>query len=171
MPAKAKEAKALLSLFFLERPFGFTVGEEAYHPHHWKDKNPAGVLIMAFVQGAATPGVIVSGWAAWYADGSVYNGDVNTDWSKLPATGIQVVMVYYADGTRRIMQGFDYLFYAPTAQGPIYGGNNTDPASIIAVYPGAQVITGTWVNDAFYSMISNQAMASTWTGPASAVPA
>lgn len=40
-----------------------------------------------------------AGWRAWYADGSVFSSR-GTAWASLPATALQVVVVYMRERTR-----------------------------------------------------------------------
>lgn len=84
----------------------------------------------------------------WYPD-AVYD---NPDWSELPELGLQVVMLYFADGTRRIMQGDDYFFRC----GDTYG--HTSNRADLEKYPGAAVVRGMWLPDDIYYGIVDEAM-------------
>ena len=69
----------------------------------------------------------VIGWRAWYADGSKYDS-ASTRWEGLPDDGVIVVMLYFDNKTRRIMDGSDWYFRAKHESGDfIYGENNDSP--------------------------------------------
>lgn len=69
----------------------------------------------------------VIGWRAWYANGSEYDSAV-TRWEDLPDDGVLVVMLYFDDKTRRIMDSSDWYFRIRHKSGDfIYGENNGSP--------------------------------------------
>jgi len=69
----------------------------------------------------------VIGWRAWYADGSKYDS-ASTNWRGLPEDGVIVVVLYFDDKTRRIMDGSSWYFQAKHESGEfIYGENDDSP--------------------------------------------
>lgn len=69
----------------------------------------------------------VVGWRAWYTDGSKYNSK-DTKWKDLPDDGVVVIVLYFDNKTRRIMDGSDWYFRAKHESGDfIYGENNDSP--------------------------------------------
>lgn len=100
----------------------------------------------------------VRGWAAHYSDGSIFTSTLHkvTD---LPLTGMQIWMIYFVDGTRRIMHGNDrYFFFDNGSVDGVYA-HTDDPAAEIAVrYPGAIIIEGEFLPDETYSAILQQAL-------------
>ena len=69
----------------------------------------------------------VIGWRAWYADDSKYNSK-DTKWNDLPDDGVIVIVLYFDNKTRRIMDGSDWYFRARHKSGDfIYGENNDSP--------------------------------------------
>lgn len=48
-------------------------------------------------------------WIAWYADGSRYESS-QTEWERLPRTGVILVLVGFEDGTMRRLSGADYYY-------------------------------------------------------------
>lgn len=79
---------------------------------------------------------------AWYTEGRVYEGHGYDDWCALPDDGVLTVMLYHADGTRRVEQGNDYYWATPDG---IYG--HSDDQQIEDRYPGASVKRGKWTTD------------------------
>ena len=66
----------------------------------------------------------VIGWRVWYADGSKYDS-ASTRWENLPGDGVLVIMLYFDNKTRRIMDGSDWFFRVRHESGEfIYGENN-----------------------------------------------
>ena len=120
----------------------------------------------------------VVGFKAYFADGSKVSirtqgrnqQQVGVDLTALPATGLQVIMLYYdefsVDGKtryRRILQGNDIYYIAwdgtvpPQFRDWLFGQTNN--AADLAQYPGAKSMTGLTVSDDFYKFVTNQAMA------------
>jgi hypothetical protein len=98
--------------------------------------------------------VKVIGWRAWYPGGQVFSS-IDTRFEDLPSDGVQVIMLYHADGTRRVMQGNDYYWRVRSDFGLIYGhANEFDPAR----YPHATVIRGKWTSDEDLAVIEREAM-------------
>lgn len=70
---------------------------------------------------------------------------------------MQVWMLYFRDGTRRIMHGNDYYFWQDNGSDDgIYG--QSDELDIAARYPGAYIIAGQLIDDTTYSSILSTAM-------------
>jgi len=68
----------------------------------------------------------VIGWQAWYADGSKYDS-ATTKWTDLPDDGVLIIMLYFDNKTRRIMDGSDWYFRAKHESGEFIYGENNDP--------------------------------------------
>lgn len=51
----------------------------------------------------------MAGWLAIYSDRSEYASSTTT-WAELPETGVQVVVVFFNDGTRQINDGADWYW-------------------------------------------------------------
>ena len=119
----------------------------------------------------------VVGFKCWFADGTKISvrtqgrnrQQVGVDLVGLPATGLQIIMLYYdefsVDGKtryRRILQGNDIYYIAfddtvpPQFRDWLFGQTN-NPADL-AQYPGAKAMTGQTVSDDFYKLITEQAM-------------
>lgn len=110
-------------------------------------------------------------WRAWYAD--VTNGvrrfsgrvdkpidEVLADIRALPASGIQVVMLYYeqlastGEPYRRIIAGNDFYYVAPGLAEPIFGQTNREDD----VPAGAVVLRGKSIDDATFADLQDEAM-------------
>lgn len=78
------------------------------------------------------------------------------DWAELPGDGVLIVVLYYADGTRRIMQATDWYFRAPGPADWIYG--HTDNPADIDRYEGAVRLRGRWTDDATYAAVERDAL-------------
>ena len=119
----------------------------------------------------------VVGFKCWFADGTKVairvqgrsRPQVEVDLLALPATGLQVIMLYYdefsVDGKtryRRILQGNDIYYIAwddtvpPQFRDWLFGQTNN--AADLAQYPGAKSMTGQTVSDDFYKFVTEQAM-------------
>ena len=69
----------------------------------------------------------VVGWRAWYTDGSKYDS-ATTRWNDLPDDGVVVIVLYFDNKTRRIMDGSDWYFRAKHESGDFVYGENNDPS-------------------------------------------
>lgn len=95
-------------------------------------------------------------WRVWYTDGRVFNGTTFNAWKRLPDDGVLSVMLWHADGTRRVMQGDD-LYFA-TAEG-VYAHDSRYSAEEIADrYPGASIKRGKWTTDAEMLRVAAEAI-------------
>ena len=56
------------------------------------------------------PSTGVVGWKAWYTNNRFYSSATST-WTILPNFGVLVIMLYFADGTRRVMGGTEYYVW------------------------------------------------------------
>lgn len=89
----------------------------------------------------------VSGWSAYYSGGSIYSSK-DTAISALPSTGMLVWMLYFDNGTRRIMHGNDtYFWFNDGSEEGIFASNDDLPEEINARYSGAKIILGELVSD------------------------
>ncbi len=101
----------------------------------------------------------VIGWRVWYDDGRVIDAR-QAPWEALPADGVQLVMLYHAGGTRRVMQGNEYYWRWRSDFGLVYAHADTRPDE--ARYPGAVILRGKWTSDENLARIEREAAGSTW---------
>lgn len=92
---------------------------------------------------------------AWYTEGRVFDGSGFKDWQALPDDGVLTVMLWFANGTRRVEQGND--FYWATPEG-LYAHSNDAPEEIERRYLGASVKRGKWVTDAEMEQVASAAL-------------
>jgi hypothetical protein len=97
----------------------------------------------------------VARWRAWYTEGRIFDGEGFEDWQALPDDGVLTVMLWFANGTRRIEQGNDSYFATPEG---IYGHSNETVAEIEPRYPGASVKRGKWTTDAEMDRVTTEAI-------------
>lgn len=96
----------------------------------------------------------VANWQVWYDDKSIHRSQT-TAWSDLPKDGVLVVMLYFSDGTRRVMSGADYYFQ----QADIFGcSTNETEEEVRRRYSGAEIIRGKWTDDATMDWVNKQLM-------------
>lgn len=98
----------------------------------------------------------VIGWRAWY-EGSVFDSRT-TQWEDLPADGVQYVVLYHEDGTRRVMSGNDYYWRWRSDFGMVYAHGDERPSE--ERYPDATVLRGKWTSDENLKRIEAEAMES-----------
>ncbi len=99
----------------------------------------------------------VLGWRAWFTSGRVFDSAA-VAWADLPDDGFVVGMVYYDDGTSRIVAGGDFYF----AVGDSIAYNDDPPEVTLGRYPGIAIVRGQWVPDAEYVALTATALASSW---------
>lgn len=100
----------------------------------------------------------VRGWRAWYADGSEFSSETHNI-LQLPTTGLQIIMLYFRDGTRRIIESSDRVFWQDNGSDDGIFGQTDDPASdITARYPGAHIIEGSQIDDTSFRSFEAAAM-------------
>jgi hypothetical protein len=92
-------------------------------------------------------------WRAWYDDGSRYDSD-STAWADLPDDGLQVVVIYFEDGTRRICHGDDWYF---EVDGTI-AHNSDSRRDNERRYPNAALKRGRWMADDAYKALVARAL-------------
>lgn len=63
------------------------------------------------------------GWKLYFDDGSVFSS-LNGRWEDAPADGIQVLVEFYEDGTKKLHLERDYYILD---EGKAYGTNNLNP--------------------------------------------
>jgi hypothetical protein len=97
-------------------------------------------------------------WRAWYTGRRVFFGEGLEDWRALPDDGVLTVMLYHEDGTRRVQQGNDFYFAAPSDAGEVFG--HSDDLDIEGRYPGASVKRGMWTTDAEMGRVGREAIES-----------
>lgn len=94
----------------------------------------------------------IRGWRAYTAD-SVYSSTTHTP-TQLPTIGIQVIMLYFRDGTRRILHGNERYFYQSNGSDDGIWASTDDPAVEIAIrYPGAHIMEGELLADVLHDPI------------------
>lgn len=97
----------------------------------------------------------VVGWRVWY-EGGVYDSG-KTHWEDLPRDGVQFVMLYHADGTRRVMSGNDWYWRWQSDFGIVYAHDDERPSE--ERYPGASALRGKWTSDENLKRIETEVMA------------
>lgn len=102
----------------------------------------------------------VIGWRGWYADGSKYDSGT-TKWRDLPADGVLVIMLYFDNKTRRIMDGSSWYFRAKHKSGEfIYGENDDSPEENRKRYgKSISLKRGQWTIEKFMEDCQKEAMA------------
>lgn len=100
----------------------------------------------------------VRGWHAWVAGGSEFTSVTNVP-ADLPLSGMQIIMVYFNDGTRRILAGNDFYFFHDNGSPDGIWGSTDDPRSdISARYAGAHIMAGSLLTRNAYSAIERSAI-------------
>lgn len=101
----------------------------------------------------------VIGWRVWYGDDSKYDSK-NTRWEDLPDDGVVVVMLYFDNKTRRIMDGSDWYFRAKHKSGDfIYGENSDSPEENRKRYgKGISLKRGQWTTEKIMYALQEEAM-------------
>lgn len=100
----------------------------------------------------------VRGWTAYFADGSIYSS-IDTKPTSLPTIGIQIVMLYFTDGTRRIIESNDRVFWFDNGSDDGVWGQTDEPAlDIAARYPGAHIMEGSLLSDSTFRSIEIAAL-------------
>ena len=90
---------------------------------------------------------MITGWHAWFSGGREFSS-LNSTWALLPTTGALVFMLYFKDGTRRIMHGNDRYFWQDNGSTDgIYANTDEPVADIVGRYPRALIIEGELVSD------------------------
>lgn len=101
----------------------------------------------------------VIGWRAWYADGSKYDS-VTIEWEDLPNDGVIVVVLYFDNKTRRIMDGSSWYFRARHESGDfIYGENDGSPEENKKRYGESILLKrGKWTTEKIMYALQKEAM-------------
>lgn len=93
----------------------------------------------------------IRGWVAYYSGGVKYSS-ADTAPTALPQTGMLVWMLYFTDGTRRVLHGNDrYFFFDDGSDEGIFANTDESSAEILSRYPGAYIIEGEFVDDTEYN--------------------
>lgn len=111
----------------------------------------------------------IVGWRLWTAidvfdSKGIPEGDWLAYWVSLPATDIQVVVLYENWRTkggvqyRQMQMGNDFFFMSPTEFGPVF--HSSDNKDIAEKYPGAVIKTGSLLPEAEFNIIRDIAIAS-----------
>lgn len=99
----------------------------------------------------------VRGWHAWYANGTEYSSVTHTP-MQLPQLGLQIWMLYFIDGTRRVLTGNDRYFFFNNGSVDGVFAQTDEPASEISLrYPGAYIIEGQLLSNSNYRTIEEAA--------------
>lgn len=101
----------------------------------------------------------VIGWRAWYADGSKYDSAA-IQWKDLPDDGVLVIMLYFDNKTRRIMDGSSCYFRTRHESGEfIYGENDDSPEENRKRYgESISLKKGKWTTEKFMRDSQKEAM-------------
>lgn len=70
----------------------------------------------------------VIAWRVWYENGNgiqSFNSS-DHDFNDLPDIGFQAMKLFYADGTGRVISGYDFYFFACHPEGTIFGQTNNE---------------------------------------------
>lgn len=86
------------------------------------------------------------GWRAWFADGRVFQSTTHGI-DDLPREGLEIVVVYLADGYREILHG-EYLFYRDG-----WGMTVTEDR----IPDGARVFPGLMMSDGEFEWLQREA--------------
>ncbi len=89
------------------------------------------------------------GWRAYYDNGTIFSS-LETQWGELPAFGLQVLVEFFNDGTRKIHHARDYYILD---DGKAYGTNHIHPY----LEKMRTVKFGRWANDGFYRELLDKA--------------
>lgn len=81
----------------------------------------------------------------------------DADWAELPADGVQIVIVQFADGTKRLIGGYDWFFRARGPADWIFGASNPEPDP--TRYRDLVRLRGRWTDDATYAALEADALA------------
>jgi len=101
----------------------------------------------------------VIGWRAWYADGSKYDS-ASIVWEDLPGDGVLVIMLYFDNKTRRIMDGSSCYFRARHESGEFIYGENDDSLEENRKRYGESILLkrGKWTTEKFMRDCQKEAM-------------
>lgn len=96
----------------------------------------------------------ITGWRAYFADGSIATSKTIRKWTDIPADGLCGLVVFFADGKKRRITGGDY-YYLNIIQDK-YGMDKGDAATLALKYPGAFLVRGKWTDDANMRLIESR---------------
>lgn len=101
----------------------------------------------------------VQGWHAWFADGSEFSSLTHKP-TELPTTGMLVWMLYFRDGTRRILHGNENYFWQDNGSDDgVFGQGDDTETETLTRYPSSHFITGQLVADDLYESTLSAATA------------
>ena len=87
----------------------------------------------------------ITGWRAYFADGSIRTSKTFISWEDLPVDGMVGLVTYFDDGNKRRAVGGDY-FYLDTLADK-YGMDKGDQVDLAVKYPATFLIRGMWTDD------------------------
>lgn len=101
----------------------------------------------------------VKGWRIWYDDETTFSSEDGSP-EDAPVDGVLIIIEYFDDGTKRITQGMDYLYWNGEGW---QGGNQADlDRWLRRDFP--RVKLGRWTTDTIYRQVESEAMSSDCEG-------
>lgn len=89
----------------------------------------------------------VAGWSAYYSGGKTFSSK-DTLPTDLPQTGMLVWMLYFNDGTRRVLESNDrYFWHDNGSPDGIFANTDESAFDVANRYVGAHIIEGELVSD------------------------
>lgn len=95
---------------------------------------------------------IVTHWKIYYGDGTEWS-PADGYWTDAPDTDVQVVVLWRADGAKRMMRGADHYWYDPKIPSSAFGLTDNPNGC------RGCVKTGRWLSDEYWSVVLLRAMA------------
>lgn len=94
-------------------------------------------------------------WRIYYGNDEEWTSD-DGPWTDAPTRDVQGVLLFRADGAKRLLTGRDYYWHDPTAVATERYGLTDDLSTVQGDY-----VEGAWVNDQdwlvlYYKMIADQ---------------
>ena len=87
----------------------------------------------------------ITGWRAYFADGSIRTSKTFKSWEDLPTDGMLGLVTYFDDGKKRCVTGGDY-FYLDTSSNK-YGMDKGEHIALAVKYPATFLVRGMWTDD------------------------
>ena len=108
----------------------------------------------------------ILGWKAWYTQNRVYSS-TETTWENLPKKGVLFVVVFYATGSREILNGVRRYFQATGSSGNKFiKGSLWQQKTLLDTYEtsDAEIKEGVWDDDETVARIAKEASEAQWHG-------
>ena len=87
----------------------------------------------------------ITGWRAYFHDGTIRTSKTFTTWNDLPIDGMLGLVVYFDDNTKRRSTGGDYFYLDTTTDK--YGMDKGNQVDLAVKYPAAFLVRGIWTDD------------------------